>query len=394
MGANRPEGKRRGRRCNLNATATREIRGSRTGLLMTCPASGDSALDDLPCIGDGTAAQLGDAFHWCMAENAANRPWTTQEGARLFAVDYDELAMLVRWGLECWEAVRGEFPEPLAEKRFEDLDPATGTLLSGKMDLLSFVEDEARILDWKSGYVESDAELQLRSYGLLVLRNTPEIDRVFACKIDVRRRERDRWRWDREQLENWYADFLSRVGDGGYNPGSHCRYCPRGLTCPAKAAALRQAFACFLQADLSEFDNAPESDPYLLGKLFESEKLLKPIMERAHELVKAQVALAGGRLDIGDCRELRIVTQEQKRIDPANGWPILLETIGADRLMNAITVGKGKVEDAIGDVAAPRGKGKLIRATMEKLEGANAIVPKVVERLEMRKSAILLENQK
>jgi ATP-dependent exoDNAse (exonuclease V) beta subunit len=83
----------------------------------------------------------------------------------------DPTAVGILYGMtrNAWAEVEQWFPEPREceryfESTFGDL------LLTGHLDVLAFAEDdtEARICDYKTGWLDADCEDQQRGYGWLV----------------------------------------------------------------------------------------------------------------------------------------------------------------------------------------------------------------------------------
>lgn len=378
------------------------IRASRLPLVMACPAAAVSPQINIETADE--AATLGTAFHHWMHLHVERTPLEVEVVAKMFAVDAGELGFLVGQGLRAWRQVEGFFPSPQTEVALEA--DAGGVHLTGHADVLSFlrtgdalVDNEIRLLDYKTGHVDADADEQLRGYAWLAMRSVlpmADVERVWTGLLRVREQTIDGRYYSREELEWWGAELPQRLAKvDTYHPGRHCRYCPRGHECPAKSALMADAAHAVLV-------NADANDSGLVGisgsglaELLDQAKLVGQAAETIREMVKVAVAAAGGRVETGDGRELVLLNRDIKSIEFERGWPLLLEAdLDTQALFAAVKISKTKVEDAICE-RAPRGmKGKTIKEFLDRLERAGAITTTSQERLEVRrKIKAIVHNQ-
>lgn len=356
---------------------------SRLPLADLCAAS---LFPEVRIEGDTEAADLGTAAH------AVIKDWTPPAGKQRWAdiptaairygVDPAELAQLVSWG---WKALLDLLPHfPMAESGLPRMswdDEEAGVKLSGELDLISLQtsKGEARILDHKSGRLESDATVQLMGYGLLVTKSWP-VKRVYLSVLRWRTQRIDGWWVSAEDLHSWWSEFSARLwrDRATFRPGSHCGFCSRGPTCPAKTALLRQA------ADIVQ-DHQHEVSTSDLGRVFDAARLLDGWQKNARALVKSEVIAAGGVVPLGDGRQLQITEQRLREIDYPLAAPILRGEIGVDALEEIVSLKVGGVEKAVGEKAGRGGKGREIKRVMDALDKAGAIGFRTVEKLEIKK---------
>ncbi len=362
-----------------------KTRASRLPLNLLCSAS---LVDDGIPIGAGEAADLGTACHRLLTDRIAGRnEMDVWEAAAFYRVDSDELAKLAAWGWKAWEAVSSHFVDPQVETSLEY--SRDGFTLTGHADVLSLVGRELRLADFKTGYRDDDHTDQLKAYAFLALHMT-DCDSAYMVAIGVRNRTADGIRMTRAELDDWFAGVLRRLDRPmEYRPGSHCRYCPRGLSCPAKTELIRQAAGALFAED----DPAGISLPVelsergqVLADLLDHCRLIEDVSGAVRALIKADVAAHGGKLPTRDGRQLEIVEQKRREIQFPEAYPILSEVLGEQELRKLLKVSKGAVETAA-KAGAPRGrKGLAVQQLLAELEQADALASKTIERLEIRRA--------
>ncbi len=356
-----------------------------------CTASATAPAIDIG--GNSPEANLGTAAHHGLRRMVDGIDINEEELISIYDVERGPLGVLLALGRRHWGQLRDFYPNTRTEVEMEaGLPPGdSGAILTGTADVLALVEDmaEVRILDWKAG-VDRDHGQQLRGYAWLALEAHPWAETAHVAVVNILGQTVDRERFTRAEMDAWAALLvrdLTRAPQ--YNPGEACRYCPHGATCHAKTAMLREAAQSVMSAE-HFFESLPddlEERGAILARLLENCKWIVKHATDASDLIKADVQAHGGRLPDGNGGELAITSQVQKHIDPS-GLPVLREYLSEDEINEALTVGKGKVEAALGLKAPPRGKGKLIKSVMERLEAQEALVPKTIEKLERRRVAL------
>lgn len=386
------------------------LRASRTPLAMACP---ESTVDDGgPKLGgSGAPADLGSADHGVIKKwiDSGSPDRDDIDHLREFHAvdDHDELASLVWTTWSMWRKVKDWFPDPKTEwYLIEEFVELCQVCLSGTVDLASYVPDaqQVRILDWKTGFVDADASHQLRAYGWLTLQQFPFAETVYACVLRVRDQTIEPFEWTREELTHWrrgLEDRMSRRGSQEFSAGSHCRYCPRSLTCPAKDQLIRQARVALLDLG-SKIDlksgtlNLPD-DPIKCGdelmRLMDRVRLLRQVCDSAWDMVGAHVRAMGGTLPTSNGQEIAIAKTEQRPIDFANAWPLLSEHVPEHLWSSVFRVSKTEAEKAV-KAELPRGtKGQVWMGLLEQLDQAGALGCKTIEKLVTRKATPAIENQ-
>lgn len=346
------------------------------------------------------AADLGTAVHAALAIAVANPDQVRNLGdmadlcavqAGIYDADPDEARQLGVWTWRCWEQVRQHFPAPQVETHLVWQDIEAGIWLSGHLDVHSHLADRKRlhILDAKTGRVDSSPEAQLRGYALVGLTQHPDVETVYACGLRIRDRLVDGWEWSRGEIMDWWAKMRRHLADRQrYSPGRHCRYCPRGATCEAKAALIRQALSSIPIPGrfASELPDDVEERGPVLAALLRQVRFAKGICEEIEELIRADVGALGGALPAGDGEAIMLTPQQRRTIDPGPGLPVLRRFLNEEALLKATKVSRTEVEKQVREQAANRQKGKAVKGVIDALEEAGALLVSNVERLEIRKA--------
>lgn len=351
------------------------------------------------------AADLGTAGHVCIANHVRGVHYDVAEVALSHGVDRDELKRIVGIAVAMWEKLKTHFPDPITEHSFEPLvshwtypDQAGDVVLTGTGDLVSLTDNAStiRLLDWKSGWGDSDHEAQVRGYALLALHEIPTADRVIASVMKLRHGVLETYEWTRAELETWWWEgLLRRVMSKAdvYRPSPEaCGYCPLFAECPARPAMLAAALVLLDANDEQKksITTTPDGVAYILERARWVERAAKS----AIDAVRAAVINAGGVLPLEDGRELRITSQVRTEIDYASGEGVLRAHCG-DELGKALSVRKGKsksdpdklgVEDIV-RAKAPRGKkDAAVESLIYELDQAAALKLTTVQRLEVTKA--------
>lgn len=365
------------------------IRCSRLPLVTLCPQAARAPAFDLDS--SSAIARLGTACHEILGDRIlGHQSWKAigpgfsdmVEVAERFGVEIDELRPLASVTLKLWERVKGYFPDPQVEQRMELRDDGRGLELTGHVDVLSLVpaEDEIRILDLKTGRIDSDPRAQLRGYGALALKHYVA-RKVYACQLRPRDGVLEGWRWTREELEDWYARLADSVTvNPAYHVGRQCTHCPRWAECQAAKEYTRGVI---------EHLGALEYGGALTGEqaidLYGAVKHAEAVAEMGRTVLRASVADAGGAIWH---EESGLVLRQTKtaRILWDAGETILRERLG-ERLAEAVDVSKTKAEKIVRDAAGKGMKGRAAEALMAELKDAGAVVYDEGERLEPKRRA-------
>jgi Protein of unknown function (DUF2800) len=358
-----------------------KIRSSSLPMALRCPAS--TMPPEIRVEGDRAAADLGTAAHDIALRRIQGEYVEVADVAASLRVDPDDLATIVGLAHKCWLAIRDYFPSPQCEVSMCLISPS-GLELTGHADLISVVDGEARVADYKTGRVDSDYTQQLCSYGYLALQMHPECDTAFVMVVWVREQRTESARYTRQQLDDWFAQTETTLSDVDlFSPGPHCGYCRRKLECPAFDLMLRKSIELLADGKIPERE---EGRGVAVGDLYHAAKLLEKESATARELIRAEVASAGGTLQIGYGKQLQLIDQVQEKISYSASRRIMEDRIHPTAMDEICTIGKGAATAAISD-SAPRGKKKIaIEEFMESLRRAGAVTEKTVTRLEERRS--------
>ena len=373
------------------------MRASSLDRLLACTASQEAPTG--PRVGSpDDAARTGTAVHELMRAVVTGQESSVYEIAERYHVDPDEVAMLRALARQLWERVATGFPDPVCEAELHEENYANEMnvgdmlLLTGHPDVMSCVEGEVRIGDWKTGFNEAACDNQLRAYaylGILYYRSQGiQADCAYVAQLRVRTREiiGQRYTWD--QLKRWYAGAVNRLqSDPTFSPSPEaCRYCPRRLECPGRNAMMRSEASVICDMEMSETLALTNMTPEQLRHGVTSARALKDLCEKFLDAAKTEVTIRGGELP-----GLVVVQQERREIAP-EAWPLLEQRLGLPVLSSIAKIPKGKVEDAIKETAAPRRKGAEVREFMDELEAAGVLNVEVTEKLEVRPVPNVIED--
>ena len=325
-------------------------------------------------------ADLGSAFHDCMAAVVSGQPYDLDTIANLWHVDPEQLRPMVGWARARWADTFAEmFPAASVEVPMSYCDD--DLTLTGHSDIGSVLPSEIRVGDWKTGWLDVDPIDQLRGYAFLSLMahsELPDIDSVYVLKIDVRHQYAEPRRFHRAELLDWWTWLKSHAKETTlYRPGPHCGRCPRALECPAHATALRHLSQSLVTATPTDSLRGASPDDLaqtvLLARMFE--KRIEAFLKSA----KAHVEAHGGQFG-----PLFLRDENRPWIDVARAWDVLTDALGQDTLRDLLSDSKGDLLDAFAANAPPRGKGAAKQALIARLEEAGALVRNTIQKLEVR----------
>jgi hypothetical protein len=365
-----------------------ELRCSGLDRFMACAASRVPPAVQIETSGEEAA--LGDAVHHCMSQGVllGQRPDDDNLAAVAegFAVEVDDLAPLVGAGWKCWQQIHGDYPFPKTEVALALI--ADGVTLTGHPDLFSATTGpEIRVLDYKSGYLESPCQHQLRGYGLLLLKEHPYAERVRAERIGLRAMSRDWWTWTRADLEQWWQRVVDQTRRPEvYTPGvEQCSFCPRAHECQGRTALLRSALST-VDAALAEFP----MEPVNIINLHAFAILAGYAAGQVKDLIRAEVARQGGMIDCGDSRRLELRREPRRKVKAGPAFDeVINHSVGeleAADLDAATTYSLTKLLDGVRSHAPNRGKKKAADAFTQRLDDAGCLETTYIEKLELRRT--------
>lgn len=354
----------------------RRVRGSFITQIAACSASAVQPALRIVSNG-GEPAWLGDAVHESQAIYVSSGEIADVTSlAKKHRVDEDELGYLCHAGRKSWDAIKQWVPNPRCEEEFTWIDEESQILLTGHPDVYSANLDNLVVADWKSGFLWADCEPQLRAYAWLISQQFP-VKVIDAIHVNIRRGEIEPFRWTYDELADWWREMAERINEGHdtYSPGYEaCRYCPRWRECPAGLDLAADAVRLISLDDSSVLSEATVA-------AYQRAKFVEKVAREVVENIRTLVAQAGGTFD-----RLEIDREKRDKIDAHRGWKEMVASVGVIETLDACTVGKTKLLDAVRKNAPKRGGKKAADDLMERLRAAGAVSETFVEKLELRKA--------
>lgn len=368
------------------------LRPSSLGLAAECHASVVPPLVRIESA--GKAANMGNGVHQFMSTRIGGREAVIEDIASANGVDPEELGPACGQAWNAWSEIAEAFPNPQPERYLGPIRWGVDQVsLAGTADVVSRPTlSLARVGDWKSGFSDSDHEIQVKAYALLIARESiGEIEVVEAVVINTRLGFKTVYRWDVASLESWWdrlAEKIARVEFAEtFSPSaSACKYCRRAHECPARQQLVRSSSESLMGAQIVSMHPDQAAD------LLQRARLISKAAEDAVEIVRAEVAAAGGSLSLSDGRTLQLTPTRKRFIKPAEAWPILTRDCGAE-LVEAVTVSKTIADKIVRAKAGTQRAAK--KAASEKLiadlEAADAFDERIDERLEIVRAGAKIE---
>ena len=165
----------------------------------------------------------------------------------------------------------------------------------------------------------------------------------------------------------------------------NCQFCRRALECPARTALMRASLDAMAEPgqDIKAMSPAQRGSLYL--KLQAAEWYCEGVRDALREFA------AEAPFILPDGREVALVDDRKERIDVEAGWPVMANEfgVGPENLIRVIgpmlSIGKGKLTEAIGS-ATPKGqKGRRIAALLDALRERGALIETVGKKFSIRK---------
>lgn len=170
----------------------------------------------------------------------------------------------------------------------------------------------ACVTDWKTSLgVDTSADPAADNHQLHALAAMASADRVRLVVITsdrVRVDEAPAWR--RDVVLDGLRDLMSRIDADDAEPrvGSHCDWCPVRSTCPALAKAETAIVGAERpRLDLTTGAGIVEARAYL--------KRVREVCDEVDGAIKEHVRSAGGKLDLGNGKSLKLATRSTSRIE-------------------------------------------------------------------------------
>lgn len=354
-----------------------QLRASAVPLFMRCAASVERPEGEVRIDPYSDAAELGTAVHAALRDPEGEIPKPPP------GVDEREYYMLVRFGLQAWEQIGKDFGNDQADCEIEAQSRIAGRFqINGHIDRIKIAKDAIRILDWKSGRVESDVWPQMMAYALLAIgiwsrhskQPSHEAPPVTIVVVWLRERVLDVREFTFVDIEHWVdLSVLPQVDRlDTYSPGPHCIHCPRSATCPGRSAWQVGAIAAMGDGSLVRLpQDVRELGPFLKHTLEHA----RAVAKAADQTVQAirDLVHQHGQLPTVEGKALKLVSSERREVDPLRAWPVLEGRLTHEQIADAMKLSIGALEAGVVKNAV-RGKGGVAKRELtDALTQAGAI---------------------
>lgn len=361
-----------------------KLRASGMDTAMACPGSARA-----PCIRireTSEPAELGTAAHLVYQDLVETGivHWSHLPAlAERYSVDETDLRVLAAQGQKLWYQVRDAFPSPFCEVALGPVAIGDATL-TGHVDVVSIVDSEARICDWKTGRKDADYRHQMRAYGALVLAEHPELVSATTTLLWVRDGEVETNTMTREQAERWLHRVQTHVVDwnGTYCPGTHCQWCASWYECKAAHAMTRAAVSAIIEAPADQLAAMTPAD---IVQLYQRASLVGNVADKVRDALREHVKHVGPVEANG--QRLEIAIEERRELDPMAAWPVLEGAgFGDAEFAQVLKISASETEKLVA-ARAGRGRGAAaVRELKAALDNAGAVKLNQISKLTLRRA--------
>lgn len=357
--------------------------------IVLCPASLYVKPDEMLIKSSGKPAKLGSAVHE-VCENMVNNNLTSLPDLKEISVRYeiedmlDELRMLSNFALTAWNGgdkpLKSYFRNPKCEERNTYSLKADDKDIEfvARSDIEEIIDDRGVVVDWKSGYKQSDYIAQVKCNAFLLAAKDKTIKEVSTIIVWLRDRTMSVATFTREELRNWMRQLIRRVVRGGENtfgPGEACLYCPRALSCPARKELSRGAIELFSGSNIVEAGTTMLADPEKVYRAYTQAKMVQSVAKQFLAQLKEEIVASGPLLIPGqEGRAIGIKTRKGKsNINAQAAWPIIAARLNDEEFAPCVTINKTKLTKAVMDKPPKGQKRGVVADLLRELEEANAI---------------------
>jgi hypothetical protein len=300
-----------------------------------------------------------------------------------------EVRMLCGKGWKMWKNLHEFFPRALTEVAVDRALEIGGLRITGHIDLISISGDVARILDWKSGRLDSAYWQQLRAYGCMVLLQFPELREATVTAGWIRTGEIENYHLTQADATKWLEELNSRVvnWDGIYRPETKfCEHCPRNHDCPAVSALVARDVSAIAGLDADGMQRKLATMP--AADVIDMVRKAKSVSKYAARAIEAvRIHVQQGNTVEANGVALTIETEPRRELDTQLTWGVLEKDFGFVDADFAEVV-KLSVTKVSKRVASNAGKGKGTAAVRDlnlKLELAGAVELNEIQKLSERR---------
>lgn len=362
-------------------------------------------------LGDPEIPALGSAVHDCLALKIKGLNYDAGAIADQWQVELKGLLPLLGRALFTWEKASRYFPEPDTEI---EMGYSDGELsLTGHGDVVSLTSnDEVRIADHKTGYLDTDATEQVKGYAFLAAKKFKR-KIVRASVLRVRERTLQTATYHVDELDAWWTWLKAHVTKQVYHPGyESCGRCRRWHECDAGKRLTREAGAMLVdfsddkagvsveeatekQLDQIAAELILDITPGQAAEAIGRARLIDKASKFARALVKTYVKHTGSQLDpdepgkitlpIPEGGTLEISTTKKREIAyTEESLRMITEVAGDECLTDICKISASKLDTAV-KANAPRGhKQEAVQGLTDRLEAAGCLTFDVIERLDVK----------
>jgi hypothetical protein len=295
-------------------------------------------------------------------------------------IQHSETRALVSVGRRLWfqyqpalgASLRELFPAPVCERELS-VEVSRGIVVTGHTDVQSGMVGTCRVLDWKTGRVDSDYSQQLLGYAALAMLENYAIERVETHIVWLREQDIEHYTMTRDELPAWVRR-IERIANwrGSYESGSHCAHCPRAHECPGWNALVRRDASALLDEDVESLESRLAlMEPDRMIELVRRARMVAKVAERIVSAARAHVARVGEVA--GSESRLTISTTRLRVLDAFSAWPVLQEHLDDRELATCCKVSLSQVEELVAKKAPPRQGAAAKRELRQQLEEADAV---------------------
>ena len=302
--------------------------------------------------------------------------------------DDQEVRMLCGKACKIWPQLLPFFPRAMTEVRIDKSIELYGLKIAGTMDLISISGDVARILDWKTGRLDSDYWQQIRAYGCMVLLEFPQLRECTVTIVWLRKGEFENYTLTQADAREWLRELEARVidWDGVYCPETkYCSNCPRGHECEARNRLVRRDVAAIADLDIDSIEASIATMP--ADQIIALTRKAKTVARYGEAVVQAvKAAVMRGQAIEANGVELTVESEARRELDAQKTWSVLDQSFGFtdEDFADVVKMRVSAIETRVRKNAGKGNGAAAVRDLRNKLELAGAVeineVFKLVER--------------
>lgn len=357
------------------------VHASQTPRFLACPPSVVFPEGPRPA-GHSEPAQLGSAVHSALARMVRGEWSDLETVAEQWDVETDKLQPLYFMARQVWLNMSERLHVMDVEVRLAEELAGGQILLQGTADIIAAAHKEPGeplvLWDWKSGRVQRNYWPQLYAYAYLGIKAYPEASAVRVAICWIRDRKVEIRELKLEDITEW-RDRMRRAAESVANDvffpsPENCEYCPRRHVCPGRRQLIRNAITCW-----PDVEAPPGLPAQRLGNLYTQSKMLARALSAYNDALRT--ALEDGPITTEDGKVLSLEEQEREKINPAEAWPTIVDEIGTEGAVEAVSLSKTRLRKAV-SARTPRGhKGERYNALLNALDERGAVSRKTYQRI-------------